>query len=154
MHFTGMLCLLLALLPAALSQAPLPSGYSARWRSEAIPGTSISAAGEVLSWRDDTSNFIGSPRSSSLRPKSQDNSLFCKRAVRFQSGRGFVTGSTSQLDPGNGGFAVFVVSKQLSYDNWGSLIYKGTSTLSWSIAHGAGGGFSMCYWYRGGDLVR
>lgn len=133
-------------------QATVPAGFSARWRSEAIPGSAITPASEILSWRDDTSNFIASPRSSSLRPRAQDNGLFCRRTVRFQSGRSFVTGTTNQLDPAAGGFSVFIVSKQLNYDNWGSVIYKGTSTLSWSVAHGAGGGFSMCYWYRGGDL--
>lgn len=44
--------------------------------------------------------------------------------MRFQDGRGFMTATTSSvspLDPGSGEFTVFMLNRQLNYNQWGSL---------------------------------
>lgn len=107
---------------AAFATAQVPTGFSARWRADGIAAAQISA-GEVTSWRDDN-GLPANAIASSLRPRINRNSLFCRSTVRFQDGRGFVTASTATvnpLDPGSGEFTVFMLNRQLNYNQWGSL---------------------------------
>jgi hypothetical protein len=130
--------------------AQFPMDYAARWRAEGVQSAQI-VSGEVTGWNSDKGGFRATPPASSLRPQLNTNSLFCKPSLHFQGGRMVYTPSIGSLDPGSGGFAVFVVSRQTSYAQWGTPVWKGTPYQSWSLNHGAGGGFSMAYIYRGGE---
>ncbi len=52
------------------------------------------------------------------------------------------------FDPEDGGFAVYVLTRQDSYDTYGEAIIKGAAA-SWEISHGAAGGMSLNFVWKG-----